>query len=332
LSYLSAFLIRAGFSVQLIDNTFLGGDDAMLLAEIRKAQPALAGFSLFLTNAAAVLRLIAALGSTGWGGHVTLGGHHATFNYRAILRDNPGVASIVLGEGEEALAELVGRLRTGRPWQDVANLAYHDPWRGVVANACRPLVSDLDALPHPYRQPYAHAIRASGVAAMVSSRGCYGRCSFCSIRAFYRLSPGKPWRMRSPKSVVDEMAALVAEHGVKSIIFLDHNFLGPGRLGQMRAQAIAAELVARRIAVSRSIACRPNDRRDIGRGHCVARGGVCRSHFAGRAPCRLQCRGDPRRLAGGGQHRPRRRRGTSGGPYARRAGWARLARDPQSGL
>jgi anaerobic magnesium-protoporphyrin IX monomethyl ester cyclase len=259
LCYLSAFLLKAGTSVRIIDSRFMECDEARLLADIREEQPVLVGFSLFLTNVALVLKVIRNLRTSGWAGHITLGGHHATFNYRAILRDNADVTSIVLGEAEEALSELVGKLKTGCSWHDVANVAYRGAGDDVFENACRPLVPNLDTLPFPDRQTYSHAIRASGVAAMTSSRGCYGQCSFCSIRAFYRMSPGKRWRMRSPENVVDEMEALVAEYGVQSITFLDDNFIGPGRPGRARAQAIAAELLKRRIAVNWSIACRPND-------------------------------------------------------------------------
>lgn len=257
LGYLTAFLIQSGYSVRFWDGAFLPWDEARLATAICQEDPVLVGFSLFLTNVEPVLRLIRQIRPLGFKGHITLGGHHATFHSQEILLDNPEVDSVVLGEGEGALAELAELLRARRPWRQVANLACRSLDNLTVqCNPCRPLIPNLDALPFPTRQPYVPALRQNRVAAMISSRGCHGTCGFCSIRSFYRLSPGKLWRWRSHQNVVDEMEMLVREYGMEAIIFLDDNFLGPGRVGRRRAADIAAEILARGLKVHWSIACR----------------------------------------------------------------------------
>ena len=42
----------------------------------------------------------------GHDGHVTIGGHFATFEFAAILKEHPGIDSVVRHEGEETLVEL----------------------------------------------------------------------------------------------------------------------------------------------------------------------------------------------------------------------------------
>lgn len=259
LAYLSSFLEKSGYAVSLFDSALLKWPENDLAEKIIAAKPCLVGFSLFVNNARPVLQFIHELRLKGCTSHITLGGHHATFNCREILKDNPGVDSVVRGEGEEALADLVGRILTGQAWQTLANVAYLDETGKVKMNPCRPLLKELDALPFPSRKPYARTLESTKIAAMVSGRGCYGDCSFCSIRAFYRLSPGKIWRWRSPGNVVDEMEEVIRNFGVTSFIFLDDNFLGPGRKGQKRARAIAAEIMERRLAIKWHIACRSND-------------------------------------------------------------------------
>ena len=51
-----------------------------------------------------------------------------------------------------------------------------------------------------------------------TSRGCPGRCKFCSIAAFYKSS----FERRDPQSVVDEIQRL----GMKTVFFVDDNFAG----------------------------------------------------------------------------------------------------------
>jgi radical SAM superfamily enzyme YgiQ (UPF0313 family) len=259
LAYLSSFLENSGYTVSLFDDSFLNWNEEELAGKIIAQKPKIVGFSLFVNNTRPVLQFIKQLRLRGLTSHITLGGHHATFNCGEILKDNPGVDSVVRGEGEEALAALAGRIRSGQSWHTLANLAYLDETGKEVLNPCRTLLKDLDALPFPSRKAYAQFVGTTKIAALVSGRGCYANCSFCSIRAFYRLSPGKTWRWRSPANVVDEIEAVVRDYGVTSIIFLDDNFLGLGSKGRKRAQAIAAELIKRKLTIKWHIACRSTD-------------------------------------------------------------------------
>lgn len=259
LAYLSSFLLQTEHDVRLLDGSCLGLSERELANAIAASDPAVVGFSLFLNNTRSVLEVVRILRQIGSTAHITLGGHHATFNHRELLIDHPEVDSVIMGEGEESLAELAERLKAGSTWSDVRNLAYRCGVGHVIANPLRPLIAPLDRLPFPGRDAYAEWLRRDGIAGMVSSRGCYASCGFCSIRAFYRLSSGRAWRMRTPGNVVDEMELLVRSYGVREIIFLDDNFLGPGLLGRRRAKEIAADVIRRGLRVAFAVACRAND-------------------------------------------------------------------------
>jgi radical SAM superfamily enzyme YgiQ (UPF0313 family) len=62
-------------------------------------------------------------------------------------------------------------------------------------------------------------VKALPTAPIITSRGCPFKCKYCAAS----LSGGTI-RFRSPESVVDEMAYLVKEHGVREIHLLDDNF------------------------------------------------------------------------------------------------------------
>lgn len=251
----------------MIDTGVAGFDRGELVERVARQRPLVVGFSVFQTSMANVLEAVADLRAAGVSAHVTLGGHHATFHYEELLQTVPALDSVVRGESEGALIELVERLAAGSPWSDVANLACRAADGRVVANPNRPLIADLDSLPAPWRAPSAASIRATGVAAALSSRGCYADCGFCSVRAFYGLSDGGRWRPRSPESVVDEFEQLATHHGATHVIFLDDNFMGTGARGRRRARAIAAEMQRRGLRLAMSMICRSND---IERGTLIA--------------------------------------------------------------
>ena len=60
---------------------------------------------------------------------------------------------------------------------------------------------------------------------MLTSRGCYGKCSFCGFSSFYGICTGNINRTRKPQNIVDEMVYLVQVHNVTNIYFRDNNFV-----------------------------------------------------------------------------------------------------------
>ncbi|MGA2385343.1 MAG: radical SAM protein, partial [Candidatus Bathyarchaeia archaeon] len=100
----------------------------------------------------------------------------------------------------------------------------------VVRNPPSEFIDDLDSVPYPaWHLMSIEKYIASGQAhgsqrrkryfPMVTSRGCPGRCVFCSIHAVW----GHRWRARSPENVVGEIETLVSKYGIREIHFEDDN-------------------------------------------------------------------------------------------------------------
>lgn len=53
---------------------------------------------------------------------------------------------------------------------------------------------------------------------MITSRGCIGKCSFCTTPTFFGV-----WNGKEPNKVVDEIEYLISNFNTKKIIFLDDN-------------------------------------------------------------------------------------------------------------
>jgi len=217
------------------------------------------GFSVISTEFfEATISIIHRLRSLGVHSHITLGGHFPTFTAEQLLKDFVEVDSVISGEGEYTFLELLEAIKACEPLYGIRGLWYREQGN-VVANQPRLLIKELDTLPFPARDTLPEVLEMGGALAISSSRGCYGRCAFCSINSFYRLQPGVIWRARSPGNVVDEIEALVEQWRVREIWFVDDNFIGLGKVGRRRAYGIADEILQRGLDIAFRIACRAVD-------------------------------------------------------------------------
>ncbi|MBT9156432.1 MAG: Hopanoid C-3 methylase [Firmicutes bacterium] len=256
-AYLAAALRRQGYAVEIIDASLEELSFSQTVARVLNQPAKILGLSVWLHRlVGASERMVAWLRRAGVTSHITVGSHSPTFLYAELLQQNPGLDSVVCGEGEWTLLELAERVCHGKPWNDIAGLAVRE--NGQVSLKVRPAVCELDELPPPALD-YLPRIKERGqFMSMLTSRGCYGRCTFCSTSPFYRAGGGKPWRAHSPERVLSEIAALNAQ-GIRHFGWRDDNFIGPGRAGRERARRIGELILAGKLAISFYIACRVDD-------------------------------------------------------------------------
>jgi anaerobic magnesium-protoporphyrin IX monomethyl ester cyclase len=256
LGYLASCLRRGGFDAEILDAPLLGFDYTRLTEEIRARDCRILAVSvIFQENLRSVLEWLADLRAAGFNAHITLGGHPATFTFKEILTEYKAVDSVVRGEGEFTLLELAQKIRGDADWRDIRGVAYRADGE-VVLNEPRPLIADLNSLPWPARDVMAARPSAFEHLAVVASRGCHGRCSFCSIAAFYRGFKGPVWRGRDPGDVLDEIDAARKIYPHPFVILFDDCFIGPGKAGRRRAYRFGEALVARRVDYSLCTSCR----------------------------------------------------------------------------
>src|SRR5450759_2575924 len=110
LRYLASSLAACGFECLIVPFD-CGADLARVVRQVggATAQSFLVGLSLaFQPHARDFLALAVALRQQGYRGHLTGGGHFATFACRELLRDFPEFAPIVRHEAEQTLPLLAG--------------------------------------------------------------------------------------------------------------------------------------------------------------------------------------------------------------------------------
>jgi len=147
------------------------------------------------------------------GAKIVLGGAGFSFMPREIM-EATGADYGVVGDGEGTLPSLLDRLDAP---ETVPNVLYRtDGGKGVVKETER-FFPSLDSMPSSPRSlvDYAGYLKKGSASNVQTKRGCRHRCIYCPEA---RLS-GMRVRVRSPESVVEELAVLHS-YGFRDKIFM----------------------------------------------------------------------------------------------------------------
>lgn len=253
--YIAAVALRRGHRVDFVDAQFHGqsvDDIKRLVEETAGQQIDFIGLSAIEHTIPLLLEVTRVCRKVHRDALICVGGYAASFWWKELIEQTPELDLVICGEGELTLGELLERLEAKRDWRDLKGIAYRSPDAEAVQNPPRELV-DLNSLPWPARD--THYPR--GYANILSSRGCYGHCTFCSIINFYGSSPGMTVRVRDPQDVVAEIAEL-QNRGVNHLDFVDDNFVsGAKTQGWVDEFAAAIARLDRRITFG--LQMRPDD-------------------------------------------------------------------------
>ena len=223
--YPAAALAKAGHTIEIAPFS-IPADTESVLKQIQKSLPDLIAISMaFQSRAPGFFELIRLIRENGYKGHISVGGHFPTFEFRKILETRQGIDTVVRFEGEQALTELAEYLAGKREISAVTNLVFRQADE-IRENPCIDHFPDLDALPFPVRNSRPQVRLGENFATLVSSRGCWhSACAYCCIGAFHAGKKGKRHAMRSVTNIARELAWLYHEQGVRLFQFHDDNFL-----------------------------------------------------------------------------------------------------------
>jgi len=141
----------------------------------------------------------------------------------------------IWGEGEYSLPMLVEKIIAKEDYLDVPGIVYRAK-KGFGRNPARYV--DLRNMPTPERNTVDNRryFGEGGMGSIETKRGCPKRCIYCADP----LGKGKRIRLRSPKSVGDEIEALL-EMGIDHLHFCDSEF----NLPPSHAEAVCLEIIKR---------------------------------------------------------------------------------------
>ena len=217
-AFIASFLRDKGHEVDMLQ-VELDHTTEEIVQHIRNQAPDLLGLSLTSRQWQRAHAVVAEIRK-----HVDIpvitGGLHPTFAPENVL-EHPGFDYVCLGEGEEALLDLLNAMQRGEPIQ---NGTIDNIWvRGGTRPKLRPPFEPIDALPYMARDMLNER---HGVTHMVTQRGCPFPCTYCAARKFHDLygGIGSYGRRRSHENVMAEIRHLVDTQFVSYITFLDDTF------------------------------------------------------------------------------------------------------------
>lgn len=260
--YLAAYLRKNNVQVDIIDAFVQKKSVGEVVAQLEAGQYDLLGFTLmssdYFKSMGSILDKISY--EIIERSHIMVGGYYTTFKKDTLFEMDGRINSIIVGEGENTVLELVERLAKKQGLAGVRGIFYKEN-NVVYKNINRPLITEqeLNALPFPARDNIHTVINENGSVQVLSSRGCFGRCTFCAVNFYYNSHEGRNWRGRSPENVVAEIEELVLNYGVRYIHFTDEEFIGPGVRGRKRACKIAELIIEKQLDINFSMYCRADN-------------------------------------------------------------------------
>lgn len=260
IGYLGAALRESGREVALVDGMLLGLSEDETVDRILEHEPHVVGITNVLNHFPRTsVDLVARLRERGFQGWLVAGGHAVSFTPEAILRYVPGLDAVLCGEGERAVVR-VAEAREGAG--DLAGVpGVCTRVEGGISRALPERIESLDAVPVPARDLVGEIIRHDGLICVSTSRGCYARCSFCSVPRFYGLHEGRrlasgSWIARSVPHVVDEIVALHERSGMRELLVVDDEFFGGTSAGVRRARELGRALERADLPIQFALSCR----------------------------------------------------------------------------
>jgi len=158
---------------------------------------------------------------------VVLGGPHVSFQYEEILKAEPVIDFICVGESETSFLELTNLIireknnlmssqAFERELDTIKGLAYRNLEGNVVFTGL-PKPIDIDTIPQPSRYLLSQENFYYRVASVIINRGCPNACSFCSRQKLFPKT-----RIRSLNSILSEIRDIISYQTYNYINFYDN--------------------------------------------------------------------------------------------------------------
>ncbi|MCW4023704.1 MAG: B12-binding domain-containing radical SAM protein [Candidatus Bathyarchaeota archaeon] len=225
LAFVAGYLEKCGFEVEILDNYMLNKPIEEVKQIIQTKKPQIVGMTCGSATYQRCIETAAAIKEVDPNCKVVVGGWHASYSPESLI-EQPVIDYVVMGEGEQAMAELANYINTGKGVPDIAGVVYRKMGQNIKNPA--KFIKDIDSIPFPARHllpmdQYGRRIEfldVEPVDIMSVTRGCPYSCAYCDIAPLW----GKTCRMFSPKRIVDEMEDLSKNFGSKGVYLISDNF------------------------------------------------------------------------------------------------------------
>lgn len=223
---LAAWIEKHGHRADIHDCYAFPGLDDRIFRFLRQERPDFVGITSTTSSFLDGIRLATRAKEVLPGVRTVFGGVHMSSLREQLLRDFPVIDYGVVGEGEQALLELMQA--DDRDLRSIEGLLFRDAGE-VVFTGFRQSLLDLDTLPFPayeklqgfpdsYKLPIFSYPKAPN-ATIITSRGCPYTCSYCDRSVFRRT-----YRSNSPEYMIELMNTLQRRFNIKHVNIYDDTF------------------------------------------------------------------------------------------------------------
>ncbi len=226
LASISSVLKEQGHKIALFDTTFIINDtfesiSSKLKEEMKEFKPDLLLVGCRSLEFDFMNKLLKAVNSDRL--PVVVGGQHPTVSPEEVIKGD-AVDYICIGEGEEAISDLVRAVETNGDTTNIKNI-WTKKNDKIFRNPIRPLMKDLDKLPFPDYGLF-DARHISDMGKFETSRGCPYSCTYCINDYMQHLygGVGGYHREKSVRRSVEEIAHFTKKYNFKRIFLIDETF------------------------------------------------------------------------------------------------------------
>lgn len=224
LLYISSILRRQDHKVNIIDARAEKINKKNIFSKVKSSDAVGISIPTFsLKNAEKLINIIRRINEDVF---IFGGGTHCSLFPKETL-DMMDLDAVIKGEGEKAIKHLSNHLKDSN-LNSIPGIYYKENGK-VIKGKAPEVIDDLDSIPFPSHSlvnKYDYGFISNfkpfkkNFTAMITSRGCPYRCSFCSRDLFI----GRNYRQRTAENVLEEIE-FVTSLGYNGIIFVDDNFL-----------------------------------------------------------------------------------------------------------
>lgn len=227
LLYVASVLEKKGMCLKVLDTFAENLDWHQIEETFKQYDPDILGLTCVTSTFGEVAKIAGIAKKNNPNILVVVGGPHVTATPKQTLEKYPDIDIIVIGEGDYTLADIEEAISKNRNLSEVKGIAYRKE-NQIIITQPRQMIHNLDEVPFPARhlvknelyKPPTHISGRDSFFAIMSSRGCPNRCTFCSSKITF----GSIIRYRSPENVLEEIKQSLKLVNTKYLVFMDDTF------------------------------------------------------------------------------------------------------------
>lgn len=153
---------------------------------------------------------------------IFVGGYGGTFSSEELLKI--GCDLVALGEGDKNIIDIARYyIKNDIEKEKIGGIAYLENNKMIYTKKMYTEI-ELNDLPIPSRKYLEYITQKKATVNIMTSKGCRGNCTFCSISSFYKKSSSRKWREMSIENIVKNLKYSY-DKGARVFKFIDDSFI-----------------------------------------------------------------------------------------------------------